>query len=276
MGQQVKELKQAVHDRDCLMASLRIVQLFQAGDCQAKVYQLKVHNWVEDAKLFIGSTEINLDTFSRFIQFFYVNLAFSGDDKHYFSSKYSLLNQVIDFRTGIPISLAIIFQSMGRALGFDVQGVNFPGHFLIKCNFVDQPAIFLDPLNGNQLNRSDLETLYFSILNEMHNESMPEAALHEASCDETIVRLLHNLKASYINEKSYSQALAAVQLLVKLCPNDPYERRDRGFLLHQLDCTQVAIADYQYFIRQCPKDPGTQLLQVQLQQLNERTPAVFH
>jgi regulator of sirC expression with transglutaminase-like and TPR domain len=68
----------------------------------------------------------------------------------------------------------------------------------------------------------------------------------------------------------------AVELLVNLCPNDPYERRDRGFLLHQLDCTQVAIADYQYFIRKCPKDPATQLLQAQLQQLSEQVPDVFH
>ena len=105
---------------------------------------------------------------------------------------------------------------------------------------------------------------------------MPEEALQEASCDETIVRLLHNLKASYINEKRYSDALTAVELLVNLCPNDPYERRDRGFLLHRLDCTQVAIADYQYFIRKCPKDPVTQLLQAQLQHLCEQVPVVFH
>ena len=85
----------------------------------------------------------------------------------------------------------------------------------------------------------------------------------------TIVRLLHNLKVSYINEKCYSEALTAVELLVNLCPNDPYERRDRGFLLHPLDYTQV---DYQYFIHKCPKDPATQLLQAQLQQLCEQVP----
>jgi regulator of sirC expression with transglutaminase-like and TPR domain len=272
----VIKLKQAIDKRDYLMAGLQLASVFQPGSCQPDEYQRKVELWVEKAKVFIGSTGTPAEKFKQFIQFFYVELAFSGDEKNYFSCQYSLLDHVLDYRTGIPVSLAIVFQSMGTALGFDVCGVNFPGHFLLKCRFRQQPNIYLDPLNGNQLSRQDLESLYFSILHEIEDEKMPEEALHEASCDETMVRLLHNLKASYINEKCYSEALSAVELLVNLCPNDPYERRDRGFLLHQLDCTQVAIADYQYFIRKCPKDPATQLLQAQLQQLSEEIPDVFH
>ncbi|MEP1445079.1 MAG: tetratricopeptide repeat protein [Paraglaciecola sp.] len=272
----MKQLKQAIGQGDYLMASLQLASVFQPSDCVPDTYIKQVGLWVAQAKSFINSTDIDANSFERFVQFFYVELAFSGDEKNYFSCQYSLLDHVLDFRTGIPVSLAIVFQSMGKTLGFDVCGVNFPGHFLIKCRFPHQASIYLDPLNGKQLSRQDLESLYFSILHEMEDEKMPEEALDEASCDETIVRLLHNLKASYINEKSYSNALTAVELLVNLCPNDPYERRDRGFLLHQLDCTQVAIADYQYFIRKCPKDPATQLLQAQLQQLTEQTPAVFH
>jgi regulator of sirC expression with transglutaminase-like and TPR domain len=272
----VDELKQAITKKDYLMAGLLLASVFQPDRFQPSDYQRKVEMWVEQARLFIDVTDTTTESFKRFIQFFYVELAFSGDEKNYFSCQYSLLDHVLDYRTGIPVSLAIVFQSMAKTLGFDVCGVNFPGHFLIKCRFTHQADIYLDPLNGKQLSRQDLESLYFSILHEIENEKMPEEALHEASCDETIVRLLHNLKASYINEKAYSKALTAVELLVNLCPNDPYERRDRGFLLHQLDCNQVAIADYQYFIRKCPKDPATQLLQAQLQQLSEQVPQIFH
>lgn len=272
----MKELKQAISRGDYLTASLQLASVFQPNSCEPDNYLNKVELWIEQAKAFIASPDSNAECFKRFIQFFYVELAFSGDEKNYFSCQYSLLDHVLDYRTGIPVSLAIVFQSMGKTLGFDVCGVNFPGHFLLKCRFSHHSDVYLDPLNGNQLSRQDLESLYFSILHEIEDEKMPEEALDEASCDETIVRLLHNLKASYINEKCYSKALTAVELLVNLCPNDPYERRDRGFLLHQLDCTQVAIADYQYFIRKCPKDPATQLLQAQLQQLSEQVPEVFH
>jgi regulator of sirC expression with transglutaminase-like and TPR domain len=261
---------------DHLMASLWLAKVFQPDSCHPDVYQRKVELWIDQVKVFIGSADITVSNFKRLIQYFYVELAFSGDEKNYFTCQYSLIDHVLDYRTGIPVSLAIVFQSMGIKLGFDVSGVNFPGHFLLKCRFSHQPDIYIDPLNGKQLSRQDLETLYFSILHEIEDEKMPEEALNSASCDETIVRLLHNLKASYINEKCYSEALIAVELLVNLCPNDPYERRDRGFLLHQLDCTQVAMADYQYFIRKCPKDPATQLLQAQLQQLSEQVPDIFH
>tara|TARA_B110000240_G_scaffold197777_1_gene254319 strand:+ start:401 stop:1246 length:846 start_codon:yes stop_codon:yes gene_type:complete len=273
---QLKELKQAIFNGDYLMASLLLARVFQPCSFQLDNYQDKADLMIEQAKIFIGSTDITAANFKRFIQFFYAELLFSGDGKNNFSCEHSLLNNVLDYRTGVPVSLAIVFQSMASKIGFDVCGVNFPGHFLIKCRLRHQPNIYLDPLNGKQLTRQDLESLYFTILNEIEDEKMPDEALDEASCDETIVRLLHNLKASYINEKRYSKALTAVELLVDLCPNDPYERRDRGFLLHQLDCTQVAMVDYQYFIRKCPEDPATQLLQAQLQQLSELTPAIFH
>jgi regulator of sirC expression with transglutaminase-like and TPR domain len=273
---QLKELKQAIFNGDYLMASLLLARVFQPCSFQPDDYQNKADLMIEQAKRFIGSTDITAANFKQFIQFFYVELLFSGDEKNNLSCEHCLLNNVLDYRTGVPVSLAIVFQSMASKMGFDVCGVNFPGHFLIKCRLRHHPNIYLDPLNGKQLTRQDLESLYFTILNEIEDEKMPDEALDEASCDETIVRLLHNLKASYINEKCYSQALTAVELLVDLCPNDPYERRDRGFLLHQLDCTQVAMVDYQYFIRKCPKDPATQLLQAQLQQLSELAPAIFH
>ncbi|WP_133470375.1 SirB1 family protein [Paraglaciecola marina] len=272
----MKELQQAIIDQDCLLAGLQVATTFQNGVGCLKHYQQQLSQWKSDAELYIGSPDINAVSFSRFIAFFFVELAFSGSEENYFSSQYSLINKVLEYRTGMPVSLAIVFQSLGKSLGFDIHGVNFPGYFLVKCNFDDGTTVFVDPLNGKQLSRDNLQALYFSILNEFEDEEMPEEALNEACCEETLVRLLHNLKSAYISEKKYAEALGVVETLVQLCPNDPYERRDRGFLLHQLDCTQVAIADYQFFIRQCPKDPATQLLQAQLQQLSEQVPVVLH
>ena len=87
-----------------------------------------------------------------------------------------MLDYVIDYRTGIPVSLAIVFQSMGKILGFDACGVNFPGHFLIKCRFNNHPDIYIDPINGKQLSRQDLESLYYSILHRIEDEKMPNEA----------------------------------------------------------------------------------------------------
>ncbi|MDU0355547.1 tetratricopeptide repeat protein [Paraglaciecola aquimarina] len=272
----MRELKQAIADNDCLMASLRLANIFQAGTFCPESYLSTIRQWANDARQHIDPFILNSSSFHKFIRYFYVNLAFSGTEQNEFSLPPNLLNQVMDYRTGIPVTLSIVFEALAKAVGFNVCGVNFLGHFILKCQFENEDTIYLDPLNGKQLQRQDLHALYFSILQEIENEVMPEEALNEASCAETIIKLLHNLKTCYMNEKSYAPALMVVEFLVALCPNNPYERRDRGFLLHKLDCTQVAIADYQYFIRKCPKDPCAEVLQVQLEQLNEQLPVVFH
>jgi regulator of sirC expression with transglutaminase-like and TPR domain len=273
----VQKLKQAIADNDVLTASLLVAIKLDGGDQQdVNTYIQLIVKWAQQAKIEGYVFPINEAAFRRLIKYFYVDLAFSDNQQNYFSCQYSLLNQVLDYRTGIPVSLAIVFQSIAGHLGFDVKGINFPGHFLLRYQVNPDRVLYIDPSNGKFLNLSDLEHLYFNILSEIDDERMPIEALQEASCGETVVRLLHNLKASYINEKKYQKALCTVELLVTLCPEDPYERRDRGFLLHQLECTQVAIADYQYFIRQCPKDPASQLLEAQVRQLNDSPPVVLH
>ncbi len=271
------KLKQAIAENDILSAGLWLAHTFTSGEkFDVAHYQSVLSGWVRQAKVTANIDEPDEAAFGRFITFFYVDLAFSGDEKNYFSCKYSLLNQVIDYRTGIPVSLAIVFQSLAKQLGFDVQGVNFPGHYIMRYQVTPERSLYIDPLNGKFLSPWDLEQLYFNILREIDDEKMPQEALVPAECDESVMRLLHNLKASYINEKEFSKALLAVELLVALRPDDPYERRDRGFLLHQLDCTQVAIADYEYFIRRCPKDPANQLLEAQIRQLNDHPAVVLH
>ncbi|WP_158969859.1 SirB1 family protein [Paraglaciecola sp. L3A3] len=272
----MKKLRQAIADNNSLLAGLQLANIFKTEGVNPQSYLCTILQWAEQVKKEMRVSARDADSFQQLRRYFYVDLAFSGDQKQDCISHNHLLNQVIDYRTGIAITLSIVFQALAKAVGFNVSGINFPGHFLLKCQFDNAATIYLDPLNGNQLTRDDLAALYFSILPSVEDEKMPEEALDEASCAETVVRLLHNLKSTFINTKSYDNALTVVEILVNLCPNDPYERRDRGFLLHQLDCTQVAIADYQYFIRKCPKDPSSQLLQAQLQQLAEQQPEVFH
>ncbi|WP_340676687.1 tetratricopeptide repeat protein [Paraglaciecola sp.] len=269
-------LKQTIASQECFKASLLLAQYFQKNCLPIEHYQQKLNAWAKQARQFIITSQLDKSALTQFIRFFYVELAFSADEHHFFAKQNSLMNKVMDFRTGIPMSLAIVFQALAEQLGFAIYGINFPGHFLLRADFSDSESIYLDPNNGNVLSYADLEALYFRILGEIEQEKMPPEALLAASCEESIVRLLHNLKAAYINSQDFQLALIAVELLVELCPNDPYERRDRGFLLHQLDCMQVAIADYQYFIRQCPHDPASPLLAAQLKHLVAQPSAIFH
>lgn len=268
-------LKRAIAQHDVLMASLIIGESFQSGLCRDEFIG-KVEQMVQDIKLKLDDKLESAQQFAQLVRIFYKELAFSGDSNACANSHYGLLNHVIDYRTGIPVSIAIVFCAVAQKLGFAVSGVNFPGHFLIRYQSSDTKAVFLDPLNGNMLNWQALESLYFSLFEGAGEETMPIEALNPASSEEIISRLLHNLKAAYIQEHNYPNALTVVNLLVSLAPDDPYERRDRGFLLHQLECPQVAKADYQFFISQCPKDPSAKLLKVQMRQWDANQQMVFH
>lgn len=275
-GKVLQELKQSIANHECFRASLLLAQCFKNTSMSVEDYEQLLAQWVEQARsqLDIGQTDfINL---KKLIQFFYTELAFSVDDAKYFAKEHSLLDKVMEYRTGIPISLAIIFREFTQYFGFVTNIVNFPGHFLLSIELVKNEIIYLDSANGNKLSSKDVEQLYFNIIGEVEQQKMPPEALFAESCEEIVVGLLHHLKASYINNHEFSCALTAVNILVQLCPNDPYERRDRGFLLHQLECLGVAIADYQYFIQQCPKDPASVLLAAQVKQLVAEPPTIFH
>lgn len=268
-------LKEAIKNQDTLTASLLVASHF-SPDVSAADYKTRVdvltRAVVDDMILFKNDEH----GFKELVKRFYTKLAFSGSDDDFFSSKYSLLNEVIDYRTGIPVTLSILFCHIANTLGFEVSGVNFPGHFLIRYQPSKDRALFVDPLNGKFLNWQELEKLYFSILGDIEEEEMPAEAIAAAEPQEIVQRLLQNLKAAFIKEEKYQAALATIEMLIYFCPDDPYERRDRGYLLHQLECPQVAMADYQYFIRQCPQDPAAQLLKLQIRHLSSAPQMVFH
>lgn len=271
----METLREAIECSDLLSGGLLVSTLTnpRAGVSLAD-HQTSISQWSAQARLSAEIFQADDAAFMRFIHYFYRHLAFSAAAQHDFSCKHSLIDSVMDYRTGMPVSLAIIFVAIAGKLGFDVQGVNFPGHFLLRYSGQDQSAKYLDPKSGNWLNEGDLSYLYFSVLSEIDNETMPEEALYAASCEEILVHLLHNIKAAYIHERKYEQALLTVELLIDLCPNNPYERRDRGILLHELQCPQLAIADYQYFIRQCPKDPAATLLEMQVRNMDINSPVM--
>lgn len=268
------ELKQAIKHNNLMMSGLLVAKNFQPELNIARTME-QMESFIVDANKHVEKQPDLTKTFHQFVSYFYKTLAFSGDDRDYFASKYNLMNQVMDFRTGIPVSLAMIFCQVGNALGLKLQGINFPGHYLVRFQAAPDRFLYMDPLDGSLLDWATLQNLYFSILGEQAEEEMPVEALEPVGCEETIIRLLHNLKSSFINEGQYQFALATVDILVHLCPEDPYERRDRGFLLHQLECPQVAMADYEYFIKHCPKDPSAPLLKIQLKQLQRHT-VVLH
>ena len=164
------------------------------------------------------------------------NLGFSGDDDDYYNPKNNFLNEVIDKKVGLPITISIFYTEVAKFIGLELKIIGFPGHILVKYN----EEMILDPFyDGRLLDIDDLQ----EILNnnfEGEVEFKPEF-LDEVDDEQILVRLTRNLKNSYIQSFVYDKALQCVNMVLSIEPESPDDIRDKGILEERLQNSEIAL-----------------------------------
>ena len=176
---------------------------------------------------------------------------FVGNTDRYEDPRNSCLNEVLDRRTGIPITLAVVYMEVGRRAGLQVDGVNFPGHFLVR---VPEPAdrgprgLVIDPFNtGTLLSEHDCRML---LQKHVGSEvTFSRSLLAPATRPQIIVRMLLNLKRIYVHMRSFPQAREITELLLAVTPSALSELRDRGLLAYHLNDISGALRDLQTYLK---------------------------
>ncbi len=189
--------------------------------------------------------------------YFFDELHFHGNVNDYYDTDNSYLNRVIERRCGIPISLAAVYLELGQQIGLPLQGVSFPGHFLVKLKMHDG-TVFLDVFDaGRSLTRADLEERLepYATAHGVATAELLPRFLAAASAREILARMLRNLKGIYARESDQSRSLAVLHRLVVLLPDDPIERRDRGLCYAALECPRAAIDDLEAYLDASPQAP---------------------
>jgi regulator of sirC expression with transglutaminase-like and TPR domain len=191
---------------------------------------------------------------------------FEGNREHYEDPRNSYLNQVLDRRTGIPISLSLLWIEVGRRLDLPVHGVGFPGHFLAKYQGADQ--IVVDPFFGRVLSSEDC----VERLRQASGERVPfDPKLLEATGSrEILARMLRNLKQHYARLGDLERALASCDRILLLLPDDAEELRDRGLVYRELECFGPAVADLERFVALVPGHPMARAVRSELLDLRRR------
>ncbi len=181
-------------------------------------------------------------------------LGFAGNADEYYDPRNSFLNEVLARKTGIPITLSILYLEIGRHLGLKLNGVSFPGHFLVKVR-VSGGELVLDPFaGGKSLSEEDLRQRLAQFAGEEAAKSLPlEEFLEPASPRQILARLLRNLKGIYLETGDLDRALGVMNRLVILLPDTPEERRDRGRLYAKLECPRAAVDDLGHYAALRPK-----------------------
>ncbi|HKC44293.1 MAG TPA: tetratricopeptide repeat protein [Burkholderiales bacterium] len=181
-------------------------------------------------------------------------LRFCGNTDAYYDPRNSYLNEVLERRTGIPITLSIVYLEVGRRLGLRLQGVSFPGHFLVKLR-LKKGELVLDPFTGGEpRSESDLRSrLEQALAPERPRELDLDRFLAPATPRDIVARVLRNLKGIYTKDGKLEQALAVMQRLLLVLPESAEELRDRGLIYAQLECFRPAVADLQSYLRRSPE-----------------------
>jgi regulator of sirC expression with transglutaminase-like and TPR domain len=155
-------------------------------------------------------------------QWLYGQAGFHGNNEDYYDPKNSFLNEVIDRRTGIPITLAVVLLDVCRRAGIAAHGVSFPGHFLVRTEDPDETAVFLDPFDGRILSRADLRALHARATGQLAD---PDPRLLEpASRRHTLLRLLNNLRGIYAARSDRVRLLGILERMLVLAPSDDLSR----------------------------------------------------
>jgi regulator of sirC expression with transglutaminase-like and TPR domain len=173
---------------------------------------------------------------------------FEGIDRdHYNDPRNSCLNEVLDRRTGIPITLAVVYMEVARRAGIQLEGVNFPGHFLVRCA-EPRGGVILDPFHGGAL----LSEHQCRIMLQKHvgaELAFSPSLLAPATRVQIVVRMLLNLKLLYVHMRSFPQARAVTEMLLAMMPSALSELRDRGLLAYHLNDVSGALRDLQTYLK---------------------------
>jgi regulator of sirC expression with transglutaminase-like and TPR domain len=145
---------------------------------------------------------------------------FHGNESDYYDPRNSFLNEVLDRRTGIPISLAVLLMESCRRAGIAASGISFPGHFLVGSG--PRGALIIDPFTGRALNREEIHALHAKATGDKREP--PARLFTPASKAQILVRMLANLRGIYASRKDAEHLLAVLLRMELLAPSEELAR----------------------------------------------------
>ena len=215
---------------------LKFAQLLEYPDLDVDEYIKKVAKIGMSLKESISDVKNPTYLISMLNEHLFENLGFSGDDDDYYNPKNNFLNEVIDKKIGLPITLSILYVEVAKFVGLDLKIVGFPGHIIVKYN----EEMILDPFyDGRLLDIDDLQEILDTNFGDQI-EFKPEF-LDEVKSEEILVRLARNLKNSYVQSFVYDKALRCTNMVLAIEPESPEDIRDKGILEDRLLNSDVAL-----------------------------------
>jgi regulator of sirC expression with transglutaminase-like and TPR domain len=218
-----------------------------------------------------GGAEERVVALNRYL---FEELGYRGNAGDYYDPRNSYLNEVIDRRTGIPITLAVLYMELGRRAGLPLEGVSFPGHFLVRLR-LRAGMLVLDPFSGGApLSEDELRERLQRVIPEGVVDRLPvaelplEEFLEPATKRQILARLLRNLKGIYRERDKPEQMLDVLNRMLVVAPESSAELRDRGIVYQRLECYRAALKDLSAYVEREPEAPDFDDVRERLMELS--------
>jgi len=215
---------------------LKFAQILEYPDLDIEQYILKINQMGRTLKESISDVKNPTYLISILNEFLFDNLGFIGDMDDYYNPKNNFLNEVIDKKSGLPLTMSILYAEMAKFIGLDLKIIGFPSHVLVKYN----EEMILDPYHdGRLLDIDDLQ----EILDRNFDgqlEFEPEF-LDEIKSEKVLVRLARNLKNSYLHSYAHEKALRCVNMTLAIELESSEDVRDKGILEEKLLNHDIAL-----------------------------------
>lgn len=209
-------------------------------------------------------------------EFLFEELGYWGNTDDYYDPRNSYLNEVIDRKTGIPITLSILYMELGRRIGLPLEGISFPGHFLVRLR-VRGCVLILDPFAGGApQSETELRARLQRVIPEGAAPDVPVAELpmdqflEPATNRQILSRVLRNLKGIYRETDKPERLLEVLNRMLVVSPDAAAELRDRGFVYQRLECWRPALKDLTDYLARDPEAPDVHEVRTALVELSAR------
>jgi regulator of sirC expression with transglutaminase-like and TPR domain len=195
--------------------------------------------------------------------FLFIQERLRGNAQDYNDPRNSYLNEVLERRLGIPISLSAVYIAVAVRLGLPAQGIGLPGHFIVSL-----PAsggdIYIDPFHGG--NRLSLEDCALLVRQSIgYDVGVQEEWLQPMAPQAILTRMLNNLRNVYYQLEDWDYALAVIDRLRLLQPELPDLLRDLGMVQHRRGALRQAIQFYETYLTRVPSAPDAGTVRLHLE-----------
>jgi len=249
-------------------AALMVAQL-EYPQLDIKNYLLQIQQMADEISHRLPASPSAGDTLNQLNQVLFVEKGFSGNRDNYYDPRNSFLNDVIDRKMGIPISLSILYLQLGESLGLPLAGVSFPGHFLVKLD-LDDGAIILDPYYGGiSLSEDDLYERLQDFYGDKFKREDTFSLLESSSKQDIVTRIMRNLRNLYMHDGDWEKALLMADMMVDFDTDKADVIKSRAAIYDKLECGLAALNDYKSYLKMKPNAADTMKIRERIIRLSE-------